>query len=90
MKIYISGKITGNPDFKEQFAAAEEQLREDGHAVLNPAALGQGGFKHEEYLHIGFAMIDVCNAIYMLDTWKDSPGAKAELAYAFTLKKKVM
>lgn len=27
MKIYIVGKITGNPNCKEQFAAAEEKLK---------------------------------------------------------------
>ena len=36
MKVYIAGKITGNPDYYEQFAEAEKLLTEQGHAVINP------------------------------------------------------
>ena len=28
MKVYIAGKITGNPSYKQQFAEAEKKLRE--------------------------------------------------------------
>ena len=36
-KIYISGAITNNPNYKEQFAAAEAELTAAGYETLNPA-----------------------------------------------------
>ncbi len=39
MKIYIAGKITGEPNYKEKFDIAATNLEEQGHIVLNPAEL---------------------------------------------------
>ena len=81
MKIYIAGKITGEPNYKETFKIVENDLLEAGHTVLNPSILPLG-FEHEEYMHICYAMIDVCDSVYMLSNWKDSKGAKLEQNYA--------
>ncbi len=37
MTLYISGPITGQPNYKQNFARAAEQLRAAGYDVLNPA-----------------------------------------------------
>lgn len=42
MKIYIAGRITGNPHYKAQFKAMAAMLQEEGHTVLNPAELPEG------------------------------------------------
>lgn len=42
MIIYLAGKITGNPEYRKQFAAAKTELERDGHIVLNPAELPEG------------------------------------------------
>lgn len=81
LKFYISGKITGLADYKEQFAEAEALLTGLGHAVMNPAVLPDG-FDYEDYMNICFPMIDPCDGIYMLHNFKDSSGAKRELEYA--------
>ena len=39
MKVYIAGKITGNPNYREEFAAAERKVRALGDIPLNPAVL---------------------------------------------------
>lgn len=36
MKIYIAGAISNNPNYEQQFKAAEEKLKAEGHTVLNP------------------------------------------------------
>ena len=89
MKVYIAGKITGNPDYKQQFAEAEKKLREKGHTTMNPAILPDG-FEHQEYMRICYSMIDVCDAVYFLSNWQDSIGAKMERDYAESIGKVLM
>ena len=86
MKIYIAGKITNNPNYKAQFAEAEKALKEQGHVTMNPSVLPDG-FEHHEYMWICYRMIDVCDAVYLLNNWKDSAGALMEYDYALRNKK---
>ena len=80
MKILVAGKITGEPDYKEKFAAAEKELCDLGHIVLNQAKLPQG-MEHAEYMKIYFAMIDVSDGVMFLPGWETSKGAQMEMDY---------
>lgn len=80
MKVYIAGKITGNPMYKEEFDFARKKLTERGHVVLNPASLPVG-MSRADYMRICFAMIDTCDFALFLPNYKDSNGAKVERAY---------
>ncbi len=82
LKIYIAGKITGFDGYKEKFISAEAFLRENGALPMSPAVLPPG-YDWEEYMHICASMIDVCDAVYFLNNWSDSPGAKREFDYAY-------
>ena len=91
MKIYIAGSITGTPDYQQHFAEAERRLRDAGHVTMNPATLALNeGFYHAEYMHICFAMLRVCRAVYMLDGWRDSKGATMEYEFALKTQKVIM
>lgn len=93
MKIYISGKITGEDknDVFIKFLLAQASLINEGCAVMNPAVLsGNEGFEHEEYMHVCYAMIDVCDAVYMLSDWQKSKGARMELQYAADHQKEIL
>ncbi len=82
MKIYIAGKITGEDNYKEIFGEAEASLKKMGFTVMNPSILPYPGFEHSEYMQICFTMIDVCDAVCLLDGWEESTGACMEFYHA--------
>lgn len=81
MKIYIAGKITGDPNYKEKFDIAATSLELQGHIVLNPAELPEGMLP-ADYMRICYAMLDTADAIYLLKDWHSSSGASIERNYA--------
>ena len=89
MKIYIAGKITGEPKYKEKFDIAATSLEEQGHIVLNPAELPEGMLP-ADYMRICFAMIDTADAIYLLKGWYSSSGASIERSYAMYTGKSIL
>lgn len=88
MKVYIAGKITGEQNYQATFAAAATELEAQGHKALNPAILPEG-FAYEEYMHICFAMIDVCDEVVFLPCWSSSNGARREHQYALAKSKRI-
>ena len=79
-KIYIAGKITGDPNYKAKFAAATDFYTKRGYTVLNPAVLPEGMLP-ADYMRICFAMIDTADAVALLPDYKKSAGAELEHAY---------
>ncbi len=53
VRVYIAGPMTGYENFnREAFHKAEEELKREGHTVLNPAVLPDGLTQpHYGYLH---------------------------------------
>ena len=80
MKVYIAGKITGDPDYKDKFAEYEALERRRGNIVLNPAVLPEG-MHSADYIRICFAMIDTADVVRLLPDWRFSFGAKLEKQY---------
>ena len=82
-KIYISGSITRDPDYREHFRAAEEKLRDMGMKVFNPAKFEADPDKSwEDYMKRDIAELMRCKAIYLLKGWKKSRGARIEYRIA--------
>lgn len=79
--VYLAGKITGDPLYREKFDKAARELEAAGFVVLNPATLPDG-FTWEEYMHVAGAMLDVCKAACFLPDWTDSAGATMEFGRA--------
>lgn len=85
MRIFISGAITHNPEYKEQFARAEVYLKAKGYKTINPATVCStlpDDLTHSEYMAICFPLLDISDGIYMIDGWRDSKGALMEYGFA--------
>lgn len=89
MNIYIAGKITGDPSYKEKFQAVEDQLKSMGHIVMNPAILPEG-FPPSVYMKICLSMLEACDGVYLLPDWDDSNGARIEHSYAMYIHKHIL
>lgn len=95
MRIYISGQISNleKSDYMERFRKAELELTYIGYSVVNPAKVNAQLPKdtnYEEYMKMSFCMLDMCDAIYMLDGWEESHGANREYGYAIAKGKEVI
>lgn len=93
MKIYIAGKISGlnRSNVIQKFEAPQKSLSKKGHQVFIPCVLpAYEEVSHEDYLHICYAIIDVCDAVYMLSDWQQSEGARLEYEYAIEKKKQII
>lgn len=89
-KIYLAGPISNDPDYKEKFAREEAELTARGLIVINPAHLPQGLGDCTQYMSLCFPMIDICDAVVMLDGWEESFGACREWGYAKAMNKTIV
>lgn len=75
---YIAGPISDRLDtYKEDFNFMANDLKEQGHIVLNPSVL-PGGLNQEQYMDICLAMLRCATNIIMLEDWEKSEGARIE------------
>lgn len=88
--IYIAGKITGCEDYVQLFDDAHGKLHIKGHIVLNPCILPDNLKSHKDYMTICKAMIEVADAVYFLENWTDSKGAKEEYEFATEKGKEIL
>ena len=84
---YISGKISDRKksEYTNHFNKAEEFIRSHNGIPVNPIPFGEKYYNLIGYfptLKACIAMLDGCEAIYMLQGYKDSYGAMSELGHA--------
>ncbi len=94
MKIYISGAITGLPfnEAKNNFEAMAAIIEHSGNEPINPFDVGlPEGEEHtwEEYMLADMPHLFAADAIYMLNNWQQSKGARIEKAIMEILDKPV-
>ena len=85
MRIYISGKITGEPPdtVNSRFGEAQAMLEALGHEVTNPLHNGlPSTASYVEHMYVDLFLLLGCDAIYMLQGYERSNGAMVELQVA--------
>jgi hypothetical protein len=84
--IYLSGKITGQANYKELFEEARKDAEDKfpGATIINPAEINLPKMcDWEDYMSICLRLLDKANIIYLLDNWLESKGARKEYITAF-------
>jgi len=99
-RCYLSGAITGIKHADKLFARAEEKLKLEGYEVVNPYKFGEYLKKqyakenkvpaYENYMKDDIKLLLNCDAIYLLENWGTSKGARLEKKIAEVLKMQIM
>lgn len=79
MTIYISGPITNNPHYMQDFERVEKALLTNGDNPVNPAKVELNeNATWADYMREDIRALTCCNAIFMLKGWWRSKGARLE------------
>lgn len=85
-RIYIAGKMTGEPEFNfPAFNAVAITLRAQGYDVVNPAENNDTTWPYERYMRRAIEALLTCDSIVMLPGWDRSNGARMEHLIATNL-----
>ena len=79
---YLSGQVTGNDSFREDFDFFETYYTKLGFNVVNPVKGEPDGKTYDYYMRRDLVKLSECTGIIMLPNWKKSKGAKFELSVA--------
>lgn len=78
MRVYVSGRIKDYEGYLEHFAEGCRKVADAGHRPVNPCELGEPDMTYEEFMRTDLRALLHCDAIYMLDGWEKSVGARCE------------
>jgi hypothetical protein len=96
MKIYLSGPIAGHDNFEKVFALAQKNMQYLGHEVVNPTDIAPHnhggecpksyvaakGHSAACYLRTDLKALLDCDAVFMMNGWENSIGARLEFSVA--------
>lgn len=82
LRVYVAGPMSNLPDFNyPAFYDAEKRLSRFGYDVENPARHFDGDQTrpYKDYMREAVRALTRCDAIYLMDGWEQSEGARFEL-----------
>lgn len=89
-RVYISGSVSSDSDYREKFSSAERYLKSKGYSVVNPVKGEKEGKPWVYYIIKDIRKLLRCNTIYLLPDWGESKGAKLEQLIANALEMKMI
>lgn len=93
-KVYIAGKITGDPNYYAKFHAAQDQLQlEYGWnywSIVNPVEMVPQGWPWWRQMVRCLRLVAGCKVVAMLPDWTQSRGARIEHEWAEFLGKEII
>jgi len=81
-KIYICGKVTGDPGYREKFLEEEDRMFSFGYEPVNPAAFISRNEEWSKAMRIAIRAMVLCDGVSLLPDWRKSKGAKIEARLA--------
>lgn len=92
-RVYMAGKITGDPDYKKKFAGWAERLQRFGFKaenIVNPAELCSEKWSWLRCMIHDLRLLAGCGVVAMLPDWRESRGARIEHFAAWLLVKETI
>lgn len=89
--VYLSGKISGDKNYKEKFEKYKKKFTAEGYIVLNPAEISLPEYSNSwyQYMMVCLNLLKNADIIFLLDDYKDSTGALIELEFAKKMNKTI-
>ena len=84
-RMYLSGAISNNPHYKEDFAAAEKALTEAGFLVANPVSFCREGWSWQRCMRQCIQVLSTHTRMALVDSDIPSRGMALELKIAAAL-----
>jgi len=81
-KIYICGKVTGDPYYFTNFMCEERRLFSLGYEPINPVACIPANEPWQKAMRTAIRMMLLCDGVSMLPNWRSSKGSKFEVFIA--------
>lgn len=83
---YLSGPITGNLNYMQQFDRAASELAQAGYDVINPAALDRviptSRLSYDTIMNLDLELLALADYLVQMPGWEDSKGCNRELGFA--------
>lgn len=92
-RLYIAGRIAGEDNYQQKFAAACEEVRQLGHEPVSPCEIHDGcdhRDRWESWMICDLHTLLDCDGVYALRDWSWSKGANIEVQLALRLGKEVI
>lgn len=81
---FLSGKITGDPNYKEKFAQYQKKYEELGYIVINPCSFNEE-LPYNVLMALTSTAVAESDVIVTLPDWADSNGAMREWGLALSI-----
>ena len=86
MRLYLSGAISNNPAYLDQFNTAQDILQQLGYEnIINPANICMSmpaDAQYSDYMNVCRELFSMADALVQLPGWELSLGANRELGWA--------